>query len=171
MAEGAVGEDAVGVVGEDVVFCGVEGGGGVEFEREVGGVEFPEGEAAEERAAPVGGGTVDVCGGEEDVDEVGDQDGPGEGDGEEEPEEGDPERDGEFVEKDGSGLEASFQWDVEWGDADSGGVSRVLGGGDGKGQTCGFGVEGWEGGFGCCRRWTFRRSLLGCFFDGGYEGA
>jgi len=121
--KGAVGDDAVGMVAEDVLAGGGEGGGAVETHGEVGGEEGPEFEGAEIGGAG-GEGARGVGGGEEDGEHVGNQEGPGEGNGGKEEKVGDEQEGGECVEEDDEGLETAFKGDVKWRPADSGEVSH-----------------------------------------------
>lgn len=81
-----MGDDPVGVVGENVVSVGVEFCALMEAEREVSSIETPQREAAEEVGAATWGGSVYVGVGEEAVEEVWEEDGPCEWDCKKEPE-------------------------------------------------------------------------------------
>lgn len=116
--EGAVRDDAVRVVAEDVLAGWGERGGAVEAGGEVGGEERPEGEGAEEGGA-VGQLAGVRGGGEEDVDGVGEEEGPEEGDGAEEEEDGEEQGHAEGVAEHDEGLETAFQGDVQRGPADA----------------------------------------------------
>lgn len=118
VAEGAVADDAVRVVGEDVVALRVEVGALVQLHREVTRVEPPQREPPQEVRAPLRRGAVDVRVREEAVQQVRHEHGPRERDCEQEPEQRDVQRDGEFVEEHGGRLEPTLQRDFQRRDAD-----------------------------------------------------
>ncbi|KFY62769.1 hypothetical protein V496_04399, partial [Pseudogymnoascus sp. VKM F-4515 (FW-2607)] len=124
--EGAVGDDAVRVVAEDVLACWAELGGAVQARGEVAREEGPELAAAEARGAHAEFAAVAGFG-EHDVDHVGHDEGPEERDRAGEEEGADEERDGEGVREDHGGLEASLEGDVEGREADAGGVPGFAG--------------------------------------------
>lgn len=95
VAEGAVRDDAVWVVGEDVVAGRVQRRGAMQAHGEVVGVQPPHGQPAQELGAPVGRRAVHVLRvDEEDVDQVGQQQRPAQRDGQHEPEQAEAQRHG-----------------------------------------------------------------------------
>lgn len=112
--EGAVADDAVGVVAEDVFAGWGERCGAVEAGGEVRGEEGPDRETADEVGA-VGKLARGAGAGEEDVDGVWEQDGPEQGDGAEEEEEAEEARYGQGVHQDNEGLKPPFHGDVHGG--------------------------------------------------------
>ena len=116
--EGAVRDDAVRVVAEDVLAVGGQGSGPVQAGGEVGGEEVPDSRPAQARGAI---GDVAAVGGfgENDVDQVDDDDGPEDGDGAEEEECRQERRDAQCMAEDNERLETALERDGERGEVDA----------------------------------------------------